>query len=155
MPSSPLRLQVIDRVVDVLRGIQEGDDYFFSPRQVEKGFIAEPSGYPVYEVTSESGGEIEMHTDSQYAESFYIAIRGTVHAQGDITTPLERCLRDIRKAVEDDFASGAAAGSLVFLATSIMLDTPPEIEYGFEGQGVYGYFTQRVRVTVSGTFGEI
>jgi len=151
----PLRLQVIDRIVDVLKSIQEGDDYFYSPRQVAKGFIAEPSAYPVYMVLSESGGDIEMHSDAQFAETFYVSIRGVVQAAGDVVTPLERALRDVRKAIDADCRTGAGAGSLLILGTSIVFDAPPEIDYGFEGTGVFGFFSQKIRITVSGEFGEI
>ena len=152
MPSDPLRLQVVDRIVGVLQSIQEGENYFFSPRQVTKGFIAEPSAYPVYMVTSESGGDIEMHSDAQFAETFYVAVRGIVQNAGDVVTPLERAIRDVRKAIEADFQPG---GTLITLATEVVFDTPPEIDYGFEGTGFLGYFVQRVRIRVDGEFGEI
>jgi len=148
-------LQIIDRIVEVLRSIQEGDDYFYSPREVDKGFIAEPKGYPAYMVTSESGGTVEMYSDSNFRETFYVAVRGIVADQGDVVTPLEHCIRDVRKAIDADMASGGGAGSLVTLATLVTFDTPPEIEYGMEGNGFLGFFTQRIQIQVDGTWGEI
>lgn len=160
MPSDPLRLKVINRLVDVLKNIEEGTDYFYTPHKVAKGFIAEPPGYPIYMVTSESiqgagGGTLEMHSDGQWDETYYIAISGIVQDAGDVVTPLERAIRDVRKAIDTDFRSGAPAGSLLTLATSLVFDDPPTIEYGFEGTGFFGYFSQRLKITVSGEFGEI
>jgi hypothetical protein len=156
IPSAdPKRLQVIDRIVEVLKGITAGADYFYTPVDVRKGFVISPSGYPTYVVRSEAGGEIEMHSDSQWRESFYVAIHGAVQEIGDAVTPLERALRDVRKAIEQDFQPAAGAGSLITLATSIVFDTPPEIDYGPEGQGPLAFFSQRVRITIDGEFGEI
>jgi hypothetical protein len=155
MPAEPLRLQVIDRVVDVLNGIREGEDYFYSPRQVGKGFISEPVAYPVYMVRSESGGDIEMHTDAQFAETFYLSINGRVQEMGDVVTPLERAIRDVRKAIDADCRSGAGAGSLITLATAVVFDAPPEITYDADNVGPFAEFSQRVRITISGEFGEI
>jgi len=155
MPSDPIRLQVIDRIVEVLNGIQEGDTYFHSPRHVAKGFIAEPQGYPIYMVRSESGGDIEMHGDAQFAETFYVTINGRMQEIGDVVSPMERCLRDVRKAIDTDFRSGAAAGSLVTLATLVTFDAPPDISYDVDSNGPFAEFSQRVRITIFGEFGEL
>lgn len=156
LPSAdPKRLQVIDRVVSVLKSISAGADYFYTPMEVCKGFKAALRGYPAYLVLSASGGEIMQHLDQQLDEAFYVEIRGAVQDVGDVVTPLERALRDVRKALNDDFKPEAGAGSLITLATSMMIDTPPEIDYEFEGQGFFGYFVQRIRFQVSGEFGEI
>ncbi len=157
MPADPKRLQVINRIVDVLQSIREGDDYFYSPRQVGKGFIREPQGFPIYSVTSESGGDIAMHGDSQYAESFYVAIRGIVEeiGSGDMVTPIERAIRDVKKAVEADMASGGGAETLIGLATEVTFDIPAEIDYGLDSVPFKGYFILRIRIRVDGTFSEI
>lgn len=156
VPSAdPLRLQVINRIVEVLKNITAGADYFFTPVAVAKGFVVSPSGYPAYAVRSETGGEIEMHSDAQFAESFYVSIHGAVQEIGDVVTPLERAIRDVRKAIETDFQPAAGAGSLITLATNIQFDAPPDINYGPEGQGPLAFFRQRLKVMVSGEFGEI
>jgi len=155
MPADPLRLRIIDRIVDVLRSIQQGDDYFYSPRQVAKGFVAEPSGYPFYCIRSESGGEIEMHSDSQWRETFFVSINGRVQDVGDVVTPLERCIRDVREAIDADMASGGGADSLITLATSVVFDAPPDITYDADNVGPFAEFSQRVRITIDGEFGEI
>jgi hypothetical protein len=155
MPDDPKRLQVIDRIVHVLRAIEEGTDYFYTPRQVGKGFVAEPVAYPVYMVRSESGGDIEMHTDAQFAETFYLTISGRVQEQGDVVTPLERAIRDVRKAIEVDFQPGAGAGALITMATAVVFETPPDITYDADSVGPFAEFSQRVRITIDGEFGEL
>jgi len=155
MLSDPKRLQVIDRIVDVLESIQEGDNFFYSPRLVCKGFQQELSGYPAYMVVSESGGEIETHSDMQFEETFYVAVQGVVQSATDVVTPLERAVRDVRKAINDDFKSGGASGSLIGLAVNVTFDAPPDIDYGFEANGFFGYFSQRIRITIFGEFGEL
>jgi hypothetical protein len=155
MPEDSKRLRIIDRIVTVLRGIQEGDDYFYSPHQVAKGFVAEPSGYPFYCIRSESGGEIEMHSDGQWRETFFVSVNGRVQETGDVVSPLERSLRDIRKAIDTDMASGGGTGSLITLATSVVFDAPPDINYDADNVGPFAEFSQRVRITIDGEFGEI
>jgi hypothetical protein len=155
MPDDPKRLQVIDRVVDVLKDITEGTDYFFTARQVAKGFVAEPIAYPVYMVRSESGGDIEMHSDAQFSETFYLSISGRVQEIGDVVTPMERALRDVRKAIEADFQPAAGTGSLIEIATAIVFTEPPEIMYDVDATGPFAEFSQRVRITIDGEFGEL
>jgi hypothetical protein len=155
MPTDPKRLQIIDRIVEVLKTISAGTDYFYTPIEVDKGFKAEMRGYPSYFVTSESGGEIGMNMDELWDETFYIAVHGVVKSAEDVVTPLERAIRDVRKAINTDFMPDAGAGSLITLATAVTIDSPPEIDYGFEGQGFFGYFTQRIRIQTFGRFGEI
>jgi hypothetical protein len=155
LPTASLRLQVIERVVTVLKAITAGASYFYTPAHVSKGFVAEPQGYPVYQVLSESGGEIELYSDQQNAESFYIAIVGKVQDASDVVTKIENALRDVRKAINEDFKPGMGAGSLINLASDMRIEAPPDIEYEFEGVGFFGYFSQRVRFQVYGEFGEI
>lgn len=146
--TDPLRLQIIDRIVTVLRSIQEGDHYFYSPRQVAKGFIAEPQGYPVYMVRSEDTGEPpDIYGDSGTRETFYVNVYGVVHDLGDVVTPMECAIRDVREAVMADFASGGAAGTLVALVTSIALDTLG-IEYDSDSTGYFARFSQRFRIQI-------
>ena len=154
-PTASKRLQVIDRVVVVLGAIVAGANYFYTPAQVTKGFVAVPTGYPVYEVLSASGGEIELHLDQQNTEAFYIVIVGKVQGSTDCVTLIENALRDVRKAINDDFKPAAGAGSLGTLATDMRIDTPPDIAYEFEGIGLFNAFAQRIKFQVSGEWGEI
>jgi len=155
MPDNPKRLQIIDRVVKIIGDIKAGENYFLTPIHVAKGFVAEPKGFPCYMVISDSGGEIIMNMDNLWEETFYISIRGIVQAPDDVVTPLEKAIRDIRKAIGDDFKWGAEEGSLLTLASEISIDSPPDIDYGFEGTSFFGFFSQRVRVRVFGEMGEI
>ena len=155
MPADPKRLLIIDRVVVVLRAIKAGDLFFYTPYEVVKGFISSPTGFPIYMVLSETGGEMTMNLDQQYEETFYVSVRGIVQSNDDVVTPLERAIRDIRKAINDDFKPEAGAGSLITLASEMRIDGPPEIDYGFEGTHFFGYFTQRVRLGLYGEIGEI
>jgi hypothetical protein len=155
MPSTPLRLQVIDRVVRVLESIQEGSEYFYSPKAVVKGFVSNPSAYPVYQVTSESGGEVQHNSDMQNIENFCIAVHGIVQSATDVVTPLEESIRDVRKAINDDFLAGGAADSLVALTMGLTMEETPDIAYGFESTGAFGYFTQKIMVKIFGEFGEL
>lgn len=155
MPADPIRLQVVARIAYVLRRIAGGASFFFTPGQVATGFIASPTGYPVYEVVSDSGGPVENFGDYQARETFFIAILGTVQDTGDIVTPLERALRDVRKAITDDLRPEAGAGSLGTLVTWAGFDSSAEIHYGLEGTGFFGFFSQRVKVILSGEFGEL
>ncbi len=156
MPNDPIRLQVIDRIVQILKSIQEGDDYFYSPRAVTKGFIANPQAYPVYEVLSDSGGEIVYAGREEYDETFYVRINGTVQDTGDVVTKLERALRDVRKAINDDSVS-TASGTLGGMSTvvQVRIDDPAEIDYGLEASNFFGFFSQRVRVHITGNYGEL
>ena len=154
-PTASKRLQVINRVVTVLGAITAGSDYFYTPAQVTKGFVAVPTGYPVYEVLSASGGEIGLHLDQQNVESFFIRIIGKVQGSTDCVTLIENALRDVRKAINEDFKPGAGAGSLITLATDMRIETPPDIAYEFEGFGPFNAFAQMIRFQVSGEWGEI
>ena len=155
MPAKSKRLQVIDRIETVLRGIQEGDNYWRSPKEVHKASSRVIQGYPAYLIGPESGGEITTELDQQHEETFYIAIEGWVKEEDDIVTPLEHAIQDVQDAINDDFRSGASADALVALAVNVTFDAPPEIEY-FEGEnGYFARFKQRIKIQIYGEFGEL
>jgi hypothetical protein len=156
-PADPLRLQVVDRVVAVLSQIRAGDNYFYTPRQVSKRFVHwnEAKAFPCYSVSTASGGKIELEgAPHTYDEDFYISVKGIVQDQADTVTKLERCIRDVRKAIDADSSSGAA-GSLSVLAANYWIDEPPETDDGYLVLEGFGFFDQRIRFRVSGTFGVI
>jgi hypothetical protein len=141
-------------MVDVLRSIQEGDAYFFSPRQVAKGFIAEPAGYPIYMVRTEDTGEPpDIYGDYGTRETFYVNVYGIVHDEGDVVTPMEHAIQDVREAIMGDFAAGGLADSLTALVTSISIDTLG-IEYDSDSTGYSGRFSQRFRIQIDETHGK-
>ncbi len=151
MPNLPLRLQVIDRVVEVLRSIQAGDDFFSSPAVVSKGFISEIMEFPALMVLSDSGGRIEYAGEQQYDEVFYLDVKGIVRASDDVITPLEKLLRDVRKAINDDSISGELSN----LCVQVIFREPPDIDYGFEGTHFFAFFDQRIEFRISGNYGEL
>lgn len=155
MPTDPKRLQIIDRVVYVLRTISAGTDYFFTFMTVCKGFERAPQGFPACVVFPVSGGQIQHFSDGQHDETFYLVAHGIVQDVGDVVTPLERALYDVRKALKNDMKPEAGAGSLGTLATDMLIDEPPEIDYDQEGALFMSYFDQRVGFIISGEFGEI
>ncbi len=155
MPEKSKRLKVIDRIEDVLRAIQEGDDFWASPKEVHKATSRTIEGYPAYIIGPETGGDIAMELDQQNEETFYIAVEGWVKEEQDIVTPLEHAIQDVQHAINDDFRSGASADSLIGLASNVFFDAPPEIEY-FEGEnGYFARFKQRIKIQIYGEFGEL
>lgn len=152
--SAPLRLQIIDRMVAVLQAITAGADYWYKPAAVVKRLMAveECADFPTYMVFPVSGGTIE-HTGSpdQYDEDMEVLIKGYVKDEADPVTKLERCLRDVRRAINEDSKSGTA-GALGTLAVETRFESSPEMEFSIDG---FGGFDQRVRVKISGPFGTI
>ena len=66
-------------------------------------------------------------------------------------TSVERALCDVRKAINEDSKSGVA-GTLGVLAVETRIETSPEMEFSIDG---FGGFDQRIRVKISGPFGEL
>lgn len=150
-PAAPLRLQIVDRIVTVLAAITAGASYFYKPAQVLKRLVAieDCSGWPTLMVFPVSGGPIESIGPDRYDEAMEVLIKGYVKDDADPVTVLERCLRDVRKAINDDARSGAA-GSLGVLATNFEFPSSPEVEFSIDG---FGGFDQRLRMTITGAFG--
>jgi len=160
MPPSanPLRLQVIDRIVTVLSAITTGSDYFFTPGQVAKRFMHsdEVQAYPCYMVMAgDKGGAITSQgLPYHHDEIFTVSIKGVISDDADTVTKCEQALRDIRKAIHADSISGAA-GSLGVIAVSVWIVEGPDMDDGFLSLQGFGYFDQKVQVTINGEFGEL
>jgi len=155
--TNPKRLQVIDRIVTVLKAIVTGDNYFYTPYDVTKRFVhwAEAKGFPLYMVHSASGGTIVYAGEQQYDESFYVSVKGIVQDQNDTISKLEKAIRDIRKAINDDSES-TAAGSLGTLCVQVRIDEPPETDNGYlQLEGGFGFFDQRIHIQITGEYGEL
>jgi len=158
-PTDSLTLQAIDRVITVLKAIVAGDDYFYTPYDVAKKFIhwqespVTPTK-PHYMVFRDSGGSIEFSGTNQYDETWYINIKGYVKDNADTVTKMERAIRDIRKAINDDSKS-AEAGSLGVIAVQTIFEAPPETDNGYLSSEGFGFFDMRVKVITSGDFGEL
>jgi hypothetical protein len=159
-PTDPKSLQVIDRVVEVLKGIVGGGpDYFYTP-DVLKGFRMHTSvtKFPCYMVALEGMPERPRPTlDSNYFQTVAVSIKAWVDLeQGESVTKLMRCLRDVQKAINEDTKPGAGPLSLGVICCQCNVDTA-EADSGFmavEGRG-FGYFDQRVVAVVEGDWGEL
>jgi len=155
-PDSPLRLQVVNRFVAVLEAITAGSNYFYTPYEVVKRIILpeETNGTPTYMVIPEGGGNIEFGGTELYDETLRIVVHGIVADNVDIVTRMERAIRDIRKAINDDSKSGTP-GSLSVLCVQVRILEPPETDGGAFSVIGKGYFAQPFEVTISGDFGEL
>ena len=85
-----------------------------------------------------------------YDETFHIAINGVVYDAEDPVSKVEKAIRDIRKAINDDSVD-FSAGTLGSLCVQVRIDKPPEIEY-FEN---FAFFEQLFRNHISGNFGDL
>jgi hypothetical protein len=158
-PAAPLRLQVIDRIVEVLKGIVSGDTFFYTPGSVNKRFThwAECKSFPTYSVSAASGGTVVLSgaagDDSEYTEDFFVSVKGVVKDSVDTVTKVERCLADVRKAIDADSRSGVA-GTLGVLAVETRIEESPETDDGYLSLEGFGFFDQKVRVSIAGAIGE-
>jgi len=158
-PTDPLTLQIINRIITVLKAIVAGDNYFYTPHDVAKKFVhweqatLSPTK-PLYMIFRDSGGSIEFSGTNQYDETWYINIKGYVKDNADTVTKMERAIRDIRKAINDDSKS-AEVGSLGDIAEQTIFETPPETDNGYLSSEGFGFFDMRVKVITSGDFGEL
>ncbi len=149
-----LRLQVINRICTVLGAITAGADYWYKPAAaIQKRWldIDACTAFPVYMVLPVPGGPIECVGPDRYDEAMEVIVKGYVKDAADPVTRLERCLRDVRKAINDDVRNGVA-GSLGTLVSNFEFPASPEIEWRIDG---FGGFDQRVRMTITGPFGTL
>jgi len=158
-PTDPLTLQIIDRIITVLKAIIAGENYFYTPYAVAKKFThwQEASMTPTkphYMVFRDSGGSIEFAGTDLYDEHWYINIKGYVKDNSDTVTKLEKAIRDIRKAINDDSKS-AVAGSLGALGVQTIFEEPPTTDNGYLSSEGFGFFDMRIKVITSGDFGEL
>lgn len=154
-PADPKRLQVIDRIVTVLAAITAGATYFYTPAQVIKRYLdpEEVKDFPTYSVSYDSGGRLENSGEDLYDEDFYINVKGYVQDYEDTVTKMERALRDIRRAINEDSKSGAA-GSLGVLAVETRIEDGAETDNGYYSLAGLGFFEQRIRVKIAGDYGD-
>jgi hypothetical protein len=157
-PAIPLRLQVINRIVEVLGGIVTGPVYFYTSGVVVKRFVhwSECKAFPTYMVFTAPGGTVELSgaagDDSEYTEDFYVSVKGIVKDNVDTVTRMERCIADIRKAIDADSRSGVA-GSLGVLAVQARIEDSPETDDGYLSLEGFGFFDQKIRVSIAGVMG--
>jgi len=150
MAMKPLRLQVIDRIVDVLKAIVEveGGDYFKKPGMVVKRWIGQKTdGFPVYGVFPGAGKEPE-EINGEYTEEFEVVVKGVVKSATDTVTEMENAIADIRKAVDKD-ARSSAAGALGTLTVYVRVGESATDEGENVAIGL-GFFEQRFKVQIAG-----
>jgi hypothetical protein len=147
-PANPLRLQIIDRIVAVLKAIAAGAEYFYTPK-VEKRFVhwAEAKYFPTYMVFPGSGGHIEIESTQNYDEDMIVSIKGIVKDSVDPGSVIEKCLCDIRRAIDIDSRSGAV-GTLGALAVETAFEEGPTTDDGYLSLEGFGFFDQPLRVKI-------
>jgi hypothetical protein len=154
---NPLRLQVIDRIVEVLRGIVAGADYFYTPYAVVKRMAhhLDAPGFPYYMVYPDASARAPEYAGQQlYDELMVVTVKCYVDLEGDeAATKLEKCLRDVRKAIMADQVSGGA-GSLATLTLAADVDIL-ETDGGLLALEGRGYFDQRFIFRITGQWGQL
>jgi hypothetical protein len=149
MAEKPLRLKVLERIVEILKAI-EGDGgatFWFTPNNVVKRF-ADPeqlTGYPYYMVAPDSSPQSPEPAEELLDwEFFAVSVKAWIDLEGDEpTTKLEKCLADVRKAVMADCLNTAGASSLAALGiVSSAIDTV-ETDGGVLSLEGRAYFDQR------------
>jgi hypothetical protein len=150
MPEDGKRLKVIDRIVTVIRQIKAGSDFFYTPYAVVRRWLEpeECKGFPTYGVFTDSGGRTELQaitgTPNLFDEIFYINIKGYVRDTEDTVSKLERALRDVRKAINEDAEDTATTGSLGQLCDECFIEDSPETDNGY-------YWMMNLGFSISGS----
>jgi hypothetical protein len=157
-PTTPKRLQVIDRVVALLQAIHEGTDYFYTAYEVVKRakHFNECGGFPTYMVFMGGESEPEQHLDSENVVKMTLSVSGWVNLElGEPQSKLLKAIRDVQKAIDTD-AKSTTAGSLGVLCANGLVDIG-KVETdngGFSAEG-FAAFTQDITVSLIGQWGEL
>lgn len=156
LPAELKRVQILDRVVEVLKAIRAGSSYFATPASVEKRLRhwKEVSRGPAYSVHVDSGGEATTELGHNRTETFYLNVKGVVLDEKDPATAIAHAARDIRYAIDTDYLS-KATGALGTLCIGLFFDEPPDTDNGYLSLEGKGQFEQRVRIVVRGTIATI
>ncbi|TFG39837.1 MAG: hypothetical protein E4H44_01330 [Candidatus Aminicenantes bacterium] len=157
VPTSPKRLQVIDRCVAVLKAIDPSLGFFYPAYAVQKRLMhfKECGGFPTYFVFMGAGaGAPEQHMDSEYVESLTLSIQGWVDMElGEPQTKLCKCIRDVQLAISTD-AKSTVTGSLGILCSNGLVDIGgvETDSGGFILEG-FAFFDQTISVKLMGDWG--
>ena len=158
IPTSPLRLQVIDRAIVVLKAIAAGTSYFYTPYEVVKRLknFNECGGFPTYMVFfGSASGTPEAHLDNEYVETMTLSIQGWVDMElGEPQTKLCKCIRDVQKAINDD-AKSTVVGSLGQLTSGMCDIGTCETDNGGFSLSGFAFFEQTVSVKIVGDWGNL
>jgi len=144
--SSPLRLQVRDRVIVVLQAITAGSTYWTTPSLVSKSFIewAEEPGnvkYVVYTDVGPGGWDLTGH--KMYDEIFHVIVGGAVYDSSDPVSVMEKCIEDVRLSIVKDATAGGAGSLLAMSSTGVVQvrpDGPPVIDAQLAVEGKMFFF---------------
>lgn len=152
IPAETKRVQIVDRVVEVLAAISGGSTYFYTPAAVEKRMAhwKEITAGPHYSVSLDSGGRLTNWLNGWVEEEFYIGVKGVVTSDHDVVTTIARCLRDVRYALATDMAS-TATGSLGSLCAAMFVEDGAETDNGYLSLEGKGFFEQRIKIVIAGT----
>ncbi len=152
IPTDPKKVTIHARAVTVLEGIFQGDDYFYTPGNVQGKATLWKKRMADYELAVIFAGAEEApthHSGHRLEETFTLVIGGAIRDHdGETQKALARALRDIRKAVFADMDAGTT-GSLGALAIRCQLG-PWRSELGEGPLEGFGRFEQEFKFTVSG-----
>jgi len=158
VPTSPLRLQVIDRAIVVLKAIAAGVNYFYTPYEVVKRLknFNECGGFPTYMVFfGSASGTPEAHLDNEYVETMTLSIQGWVDMElGEPQTKLCKCIRDVQKAINDD-AKSTVVGSLGQLTSGMCDIGTCETDNGGFSLSGFAFFEQTITCRLVGDWGNL
>jgi hypothetical protein len=159
MPADPKSLQVVDRIVSVLKNVVAGADYFYT---LGDNVIRGTQSFR--EITSFPYDLVYLASDSQEPEHQldgtvikYLSIRVDGYVDGgvedDSIAMLIKHLRDVERAINEDSKS-TAVGSLGQIADYAHVGQAITDEGMMAGDGLAG-FSLSVLVAISGEWGEL
>ena len=153
----PLRLQVVDRIVTVLK-MMDGPsaDFWFKPYDATKRTMhfKECGGFPTYMVSLNASQSPEEHLDSEYVETMSISIKCFVNTElGEAQTKLLKCLRDVQKAINDDSRS-TDPGSLGQLTSGAVDMGGVETDSGYLTLEGFAFFDLTITCKLVGDWGQ-
>lgn len=149
-PSDTKSILVRARALALLQAIAAGDDFFITPGAVYDNLKnwKEHESYPAYFIAFGAGGEWKEYGGLQAAETFTLIVHGDFKDCEDAPADVRKGMRDVRKALMDDMATGGE-GSLATLADHLTLGalTTDNGEGALVGMG---WFNQEFAITISG-----
>jgi len=145
--TNPIRLRVADRFIAVLAAITAGATYWYTPHEVKRDVIPYENAKhgPVYSVFTEGAGPIQIESNNNIDETFYIAVDGIVFDRSDPVAVVEKALMDVRLSIDTD-SINPAANTLGTLCYLVRMDESPDMDY-WEN---YAAFRQRFRIQIQG-----
>jgi len=155
-PTDPKSVLVRERIIAVLRDIVGGSDFFYTPGVVYDNYVnwKAREAFPAYQVYFGAGGEWKEHAGLQAEETFSVLVHGEFKERDDSPVAVRRGIRDVRKAIMDDSASGGTADSLQALCARVTLGGT-ETDNGQGALVGSGWFTQEFLVTISGAIQDL